>query len=264
MEDQALFSVMAQCFGPVDEDAWAELTTAPLWPDFLDGVRRALQEDRLLGDPRVPARQLHGCCPLQEFLSVGEVNALFCPPSFAEKQHFSARHFTGGLPESAVPAESLYQSDRICRSGRDSRGERSDCGCQSRGGQGGRSDQGGQGSRGGAEAARNAGGYLGMPARYMQALTSGIGLEVPPAFRACPDHVALELDLVAVLLRSGRHAQARTFFVERFAWLTAYRMRLLELGSEASFYVGLVDVLLGLREQQIMLMQPTAQYEACI
>lgn len=259
MEDQALFSVMAQCFGLVDEDAWAKLTTAPLWPDFLDGVRRALQEDRLLGDPRVPARQLHGCCPLQEFLSVGEVNALFCPPSFAEKQLFSARHFTGGLPESAVPAESLYQSGRICRGGRGNRGGQD--------GQGGRSDQSGrsdQGSRGGAGAARDKGGYLGTPARYMQALTSSLGLEVPPAFRACPDHVALELDLVAVLLRSGRHAQARTFFVERFAWLTAYRMRLLELGSEASFYVGLVDVLLGLREQQIMLMQPTVQYEACI
>lgn len=253
MEDQALFSVMAQCFGPVDEDAWVKLTAAPLWPDFLDGVRRALQEDRLLGDPRVPARGLHGCCPLQEFLSIGEVNALFCPPNFAEKQHFSACHFTGGLPDSAVPVESLYQGDCGSRSGRGGRGEQD--------GQGGRSDQG---SRGGAEAARNAGGYLGTPARYMQALTSSLGLEVPPAFRACPDHVTLELDLVAVLLRSGRHAQARTFFVERFAWLTAYRMRLLELGSEASFYVGLVDVLLGLREQQIMLMQPTVQYEACI
>ena len=32
--------------------------------------------------------------------------------------------------------------------------------------------------------------------------------------------------------------------------MTAYRMRLLALGEEASFYVGLVDVILGIRAQQ--------------
>ena len=32
------------------------------------------------------------------------------------------------------------------------------------------------------------------------------------------------------------------------AWLTAYRMRLLELADDARFYIGLVDVLVGMRE----------------
>ena len=75
-------------------------------------------------------------------------------------------------------------------------------------------------------------------------------MEVPPAFSACPDHLALELDLVAVMLRSGMREEARQFLAERFAWLTAYRMRLLALEDDARFYIGLVDVILAIRAQQ--------------
>ena len=81
-------------------------------------------------------------------------------------------------------------------------------------------------------------------------LVERLGMEVPPAFSACPDHLALELDLVAVMLRSGMREEARQFLAERFAWLTAYRMRLLALEDDARFYIGLVDVILAIRAQQ--------------
>ena len=84
--------------------------------------------------------------------------------------------------------------------------------------------------------------YQGDSARYMRDLVERMGMRVPPEFSACPDHLALELDLAAVLLRSGMRDAARQFVLERFSWLTAYRMRLLE------FYIGLVDVLVGMRE----------------
>ena len=38
--------------------------------------------------------------------------------------------------------------------------------------------------------------------------------------------------------------------VKSFAWLTAYRMRLLALEDDARFYIGLVDVILAIRAQQ--------------
>ena len=92
--------------------------------------------------------------------------------------------------------------------------------------------------------------YLGDSAHYLRELVERLGMEVPPAFAACPDHLALELDLVAVMLRSGMREEARQFLAERFAWLTAYRMRLLALEDDARFYIGLVDVILAIRAQQ--------------
>ena len=43
MEDEAVFSVLAQCFGPVDEGSWSQLVGSSLWSDFLDGARRVMQ-----------------------------------------------------------------------------------------------------------------------------------------------------------------------------------------------------------------------------
>ena len=93
MEDEAVFSVLAQCFGPVDESSWNQLAGSSLWSDFLDGARRAMQ-DAELGVQAAPAARARKRCPLQEFLSSGEVNALFAPPTYEEKQAFAARHFT--------------------------------------------------------------------------------------------------------------------------------------------------------------------------
>lgn len=218
MEDESVFSVLSACFAPVDEDEWNCVVGSTAWPDFLDAVRRTMQDDGPLGASPIPISEARRRCPLQEFLSVGEVNALFCPPSYEEKRAFAARHFTGGLPESALPVESLYRSRTT----------------------GAPTSPLSQGD----------GSYMGDSASYMQDLVERLGLKVPPEFSACPDHLALELDLLAVLLRSGLHDEARTFLVERFSWLTAYRMRLLALEDDAGFYIGLVDVLVGIRAQK--------------
>ncbi|WP_235904795.1 molecular chaperone TorD family protein [Eggerthella guodeyinii] len=218
MEDEVMFSVLSACFAPVDEDEWKRVVAGTAWPDFLDAARRALQDDGALGTSPTPISEARRRCPLQDFLSVGEVDALFRPPSYEEKRAFAARHFTGGLPESAMPVESLYRLRPV--------------GAPS------------------SPLARRDGSYMGDSASYMQDLVERLGLEVPPQFAACPDHLALELDLLAVLLRSGLQSEARTFLAERFAWLTAYRMRLLALKDDASFYIGLVDVLMGIWAQK--------------
>ena len=72
-------------------------------------------------------------------------------------------------------------------------------------------------------------------------------MEIPEEYSACPDHLALELDLTAVLLRSGMCHQALTFVRERFAWLESYRQQLLKIDDDdASFYIGLVDAVMGI------------------
>lgn len=218
MEDAAVFSVLSKCFAPVNAEDWNRLANGASWSEFLDGARRLLQDEDGFGQAASPIGRARQRCPLQEFLSAGEVNALFLPPNYAEKQAFAARDFTGGLPESAVPVESLYTAW----------------------------------SRGleGSPFPQAHGLYRSDVAQYMRDVIGSLGCEVPDGFAGCPDHLALELDLVSVMLRSGMAKEARVFLIERFAWLTAYRMRLLELGDDARFYVGLVDVVLGICAQQ--------------
>lgn len=215
MEYDEMFTVLSMCFAPVERDEWKHVADGPVWSDFLDAVRRALQDDGAFGASTSPMARARTRCPLQEFLSAGEVKALYAPPSYDEKRQFAARHFTGGLPESAVPVESLYTAW----------------------------------SNGSLPSpfSKTESMYQGESARYMRDLIERMGMQVPPEFAACADHLALELDLTAVLLRSGCAEEAVRFVTERFAWLTAYRMRLLELTDDAGFYIGLVDVLVGVR-----------------
>ena len=218
MEDETMLSVLSVCFAPVEEAEWKRISTGSAWSDFLGAARRTMQDGRVLGESPSPIANARRRCPLQDFLSIGEVNALFRPPTYQEKKAFAARHFVGGLPESALPVESLYQPWTAVA--------------------------------GSSPFSRNAGGlYWGDSALYMRDLIERLGLQVPPEFSACPDHVSLELDLAAVLLRSGMKEEARLFLSERLAWLTAYRLRLLALEDDARFYIGLVDVLMGIWAQ---------------
>ncbi|MEG2850806.1 MAG: molecular chaperone TorD family protein [Raoultibacter sp.] len=219
MEDEAVFSVMAKCFAPIDEHEWVQMTKPALWGEFLDASRRALQDVTSLGTQSAVAKRLGRRCPLQEFLSAGEVDALYAPPTYAEKCAFAARHFVGGLPDSVVPVESLYTRWSFNPAAS-------------------------------TPFSQTKGLYLGDSALYMRDLIGRLGMEVPAGFAAYPDHLALECDLVAVMLRSGMQEQAREFLTERFAWLTALRMQLLHIEEDARFYIGLIDVLVGICAQQ--------------
>ena len=145
-------------------------------------------------------------CPLFDFLATREIAALENPPSFERHQSFCRRHFTGGMPQqSAMPVESLY--------------------------------------RGEDGASHGKGSYRGASALYMEELIARMGLALPARYRSYPDHLAMELDLLAVLLRSGCSREASAFLAERFDWLPDYRMRLLGLNDpEACFYIALIDV----------------------
>ncbi|QKF07634.1 nitrate reductase delta subunit [Berryella wangjianweii] len=134
------------------------------------------------------------------------LGALATPPTGEEKQRFDARHLTGGLPASALPVESLYP----------------------------------QAQRAGRAA------YDGPPAQAMRRLIASLPAAVPPEFRSCPDHLALQLDCLATFLRLGRTDEAVRLIDERLAWLPRYRARLSEL-DDAAFACAVVDALIGLR-----------------
>lgn len=216
IDDARLFAMLAQCFGPVARDEWDRTTGDDEWQALIARLRVLIQQPGAWG-AAAPAVRAHRAVPLQEFLSEREVDALFAPPTFDEKRTFAARHFTGGLPESAQPIESLYvewTSDPKRSPFEHKKGL-----------------------------------YSADTALYMRDLVADLGLALPESLAAYPDHLSLELDMVSFLLEAGRADDARQLFLERSAWLTAYRLKLVALGNEALFYLAIVDALLGIRAQ---------------
>lgn len=217
IDDARLFAMLAQCFGPVERDEWERTTGADEWQSLIARLRTLIQQPGAWGAAEAPAARVRRSSPLQEFLSLREVDALFAPPSYDEKQGFAARHFTGGLPESALPIESLYVewTHDPARS----------------------------------PFAHQKGLYSADTALYMRDLLASLGLDLPESLAAYPDHLSIELDAVSLLLEAGRADDARQLFLERSAWLTSYRLKLVALKDEALFYLALVDALLGIRAQ---------------
>lgn len=216
IDDARLFAMLAQCFGPAAEDEWNRTVSEDEWQALIVRLRALLQQPDAWG-VLAPAARSRRVVPLQEFLSEPEVDALFVPPSFEQKQKFAARHFTGGLPDSALPIESLYVEWTV------------------------------DAKRG--PFARQKGLYSADTALYMRDLIVDLGLQLPESLAAYPDHLSLELDMVSFLLESDRVDDARRLFLERSEWLTAYRLKLVALGEEALFYLAIVDALLGIRAQ---------------
>lgn len=218
MENAAVFTVLSRCFAHVDETEWAAITEPSLWEDFLASARRLLQDEGTSPERLAPLARARKAEPLEDFLTDDEVRALYAPPAARELASFGARHFTGGLPASAVPVESLYVewTDRAETS-----------------------------PFGHAE-----GLYDSDAALYMRDLISSMGIGADAAIEPYPDHLAVELDLATLLFASGRDADAWRFVDERFAWLSSYRSRLLEIGAEALFHVAIVDLVLGIRAMQ--------------
>lgn len=213
-DDACLFATMAACFSP-SRERWEEMTSERVWSDFVENVRDLLRGSRLPGQESTPASRAGRALSLQEYLADDEVSALFAPPSFEEADDFASRRFAGGVPGAVVPVESLYVTWT-------SNPER------------------------GAFAGRT-GLYLSDAALYMRDLIESLGLSVPVSFSATPDHLTLELEMMSFLLDAGKVQEAHEFLIERFAWLTTYRLKLVEAGREAVFFLAIVDALLGVR-----------------
>lgn len=203
MEEASVFTIASRCFAG-DEDEFAQVVAPEVWSGFLERIVRGVSGDGRQGDRA-----------LSDFLASAEVSALKNPPRASEHGAFCRKHFTGGLPESAMPVESLYHGvpQPLAESE--------------------------------PFTAFSGAAYLGESATYMRSLIERMGFSVPQGYEAWPDHLSLELDMLAVLLRSGAREQASIYQMERFGWLADYRQRLLALHDEgACFYLAVLDVVI--------------------
>lgn len=64
--------------------------------------------------------------------------------------------------------------------------------------------------------------YLGDPARHLNDVYRELSLEVPEAFVSMPDHLTLELELLAIVLEAGNVKAACQLVRDHFDWLGSY------------------------------------------
>lgn len=184
MQGEDVLKVASWCYSWVDRETWQLLTDDGTWIDFVQTISEELNRE-------------HRAC-----IS----DALINPPSYMEKQQFASHCFTGGLPDSAMPVESLY------------------CPLPP-----------------GAQVNT----YMREPALYMKDLLKSLSLELPDVFRACPDHLSLELEVASLLLKSGQQDEARDFIAVRFTWLSDYLKKLESISVDTTFYEALTCALVS-------------------
>ena len=189
-DESIAFSIASRCFWRIDEDEWTQISDPVSWKTFIKMLT-------LMGaDADAPY-----------------MVALANPPSYEQFIH-AQRHFVGGLPDSAVPVESLYVTpdQMIVHDADDGEGF-----------------------------------WLQQPAAYMRDLVGRLGMEVPPEFSDCPDHLALELDMASMLLASDALEQAADFIPTRLEWLGRYRAKIALLApQDLTFHAALVDALIDI------------------
>lgn len=64
--------------------------------------------------------------------------------------------------------------------------------------------------------------YLGDAARHLSAVYDKLAIEVPAAFASMPDHLTLQLELLALMLEAGNDNAVRDLVSDHFDWLGAY------------------------------------------
>lgn len=64
--------------------------------------------------------------------------------------------------------------------------------------------------------------YLGDPARHLDDVYRALAIDVPGAFASMPDHLTLELELMAMLLVAGNERAVRELATDHLDWLDDY------------------------------------------
>lgn len=118
--------------------------------------------------------------------SLGEALAL---PAWEARSSFQNELLVSGMPLAAMPVESLYKA---------------------------------WSAQVGNAFGATRGLYLGDPARHLGAVYEQLAIHVPEAFASMPDHLTLELELLALLLEAGNDAAARQLATDHFDWLGDY------------------------------------------
>jgi TorA maturation chaperone TorD len=92
--------------------------------------------------------------------------------------------------------------------------------------------------------AREKGLLMGDSALHIAHILRHSGVEVPESFRACPDHLVLELEFLSALYGEGTDREVRQFIHDHLDWIPQMKGELVRLCPHP-FYLSAVDLLDG-------------------
>jgi TorA maturation chaperone TorD len=133
-------------------------------------------------------------------------------PCFEAQLDFARRHFVGGLPVSVLPIESLYRRWTWQESAA-------------------------------LPFTRQTGLYGGDAAAHMASLLKRFELTVTGDTSLPPDHLAIELNFLGLLIQYGNGADAHQFIDDHLSWLPSYLDTLLDRIPDARVFVSITILL---------------------
>ncbi|MCL2883315.1 MAG: molecular chaperone TorD family protein [Coriobacteriia bacterium] len=214
MDTASALDIFAAFYAPVSLHDYTWMTRPKGWQEFLMALRDC--------DPTEPGPSVRYLQSDQAERLPKHLRLLKRPPSYSELSGFQRRYFTGGLPQSVVPVESLYRQwtvrtdSELCFS-------------------------------------HEKGFYNGDAAGHMRYLYQSLDLHIESEQQLHPDHLSLELSFAAMLVGYGRPADVALFIGEHFGWLSDFSDALKEKASPTdsctAFMCTLTDCLAAFIEQ---------------
>jgi TorA maturation chaperone TorD len=92
--------------------------------------------------------------------------------------------------------------------------------------------------------AREEGFLMGDCAVHLAHIFQQLGLEVPGPFRACPDHLALELEFLSLLYRKATDREVKQFMKDHLDWVSFLKKELIRFHPHP-FYLSAAELLDG-------------------
>ncbi|WP_180326501.1 molecular chaperone TorD family protein [Raoultibacter phocaeensis] len=215
-------------FTRLDEEEYRETSAPDAWEPVRQAVERYRSESGCAASARYASADgvfSDGTIELAQHALIDRCSGLAAgtlkPPTWPIRRMLQNEVLVAGMPLAALPVESLYRPWSQAK-----------------------------GNNYGAQR----GLYLGDAAQHVLAIYDALGVTVPEAFAAMPDHLALELDLLELFLESGNEEAARSFASDHFDWLGEYdnalaarseeveRARMLDDEKKDSLRVGIAHL----------------------
>lgn len=103
--------------------------------------------------------------------------------------------------------------------------------------------------------AREKGLLRGDSALHVSALYQSCGMEVTEEFKACPDHLSVELEFLSLLYEQATDREIKAFISDHLDWVPLLRQELMRLTPHPAYdlAIAILDLFLRIEKERLMI-----------